>query len=202
MYGYHQRLNGTKLQKHCDKQMGRSESQAQRVTPSRSLFIHSMLLFNVSMSHCSARWLQALTYPNSSKWRQKRPKTQPPFDRGADGPARSSEAYLPVSHLLQRPTEALLKALVLDAAGLQPSLQFVHLQRQGLQGIVFGLEQHPTCIGTWILRDSGRCVDVRRFCSGGHGRWSGLCLKGRALWGQTQSGYKAVRHCKIGWGGQ
>ena len=59
--------------------MGRSESQAQRVTPSRSLFIHSMLLFNVSMSHCSARWLQALTYPNSTKWRQKRPKTQPPF---------------------------------------------------------------------------------------------------------------------------
>ena len=29
----------------------------------------------------------------------------------------------------------------------------------------------------------------------------GLCLKGRALWGQTQSGYKAVGHCKIGWGG-
>ena len=29
----------------------------------------------------------------------------------------------------------------------------------------------------------------------------GLCLKGRALWGQTQSGNKAVgAHCKIGWG--
>ena len=29
----------------------------------------------------------------------------------------------------------------------------------------------------------------------------GVCLKGRALWGQTQSGYKAVgAHCKIGWG--
>ena len=28
----------------------------------------------------------------------------------------------------------------------------------------------------------------------------GLCLKGRALWGQTPSGYKAVGHCKIGWG--
>ena len=27
------------------------------------------------------------------------------------------------------------------------------------------------------------------------------CLKGRVLWGQTQSGYKAVgARCKIGWG--
>ena len=30
----------------------------------------------------------------------------------------------------------------------------------------------------------------------------GVCLKGRALWGPTQSSYKAVgAHCKIGWGG-
>ena len=30
----------------------------------------------------------------------------------------------------------------------------------------------------------------------------GVCLKGRALWGQTQSGYNAVGvRCKIGWGG-
>ena len=29
----------------------------------------------------------------------------------------------------------------------------------------------------------------------------GVCLKGRALLGPTQSGYKAVgAHCKIGWG--
>ena len=29
----------------------------------------------------------------------------------------------------------------------------------------------------------------------------GVCLKGRALWGQTQGGYKAVgARCKIGWG--
>ena len=29
----------------------------------------------------------------------------------------------------------------------------------------------------------------------------GGCLKGRALWGPTQSSYKAVgAHCKIGWG--
>ena len=29
-----------------------------------------------------------------------------------------------------------------------------------------------------------------------------VCLKGRALWGQTQSGYKTVgARCKIGWGG-
>ena len=32
--------------------------------------------------------------------------------------------------------------------------------------------------------------------------WPGVCLKGRALWGPTQSSYKAVgAHCKIGWGG-
>ena len=32
-------------------------------------------------------------------------------------------------------------------------------------------------------------------------RGAGVCLKGRALWGQTQSGYKAVgARCKIGWG--
>ena len=30
---------------------------------------------------------------------------------------------------------------------------------------------------------------------------AGVCLKGRALWGQTQGGYKAVgARCKIGWG--
>ena len=39
-----------------------------------------------------------------------------------------------------------------------------------------------------------------------HGRTppggAGVCLKGRALWGPTQSSYKAVgAHCKIGWGG-
>ena len=34
------------------------------------------------------------------------------------------------------------------------------------------------------------------------GHRAGVCLKGRALWGQTQSTYKAVgAHCKIGWGG-
>ena len=34
------------------------------------------------------------------------------------------------------------------------------------------------------------------------GRDPGVCLKGRALWGQTQSSYKAVgAHCKIGCGG-
>ena len=33
----------------------------------------------------------------------------------------------------------------------------------------------------------------------GTGAW--VCLKGRALWGQTQGGYKAVgARCKIGWG--
>ena len=35
------------------------------------------------------------------------------------------------------------------------------------------------------------------------GGGAGVCLKGRALWGPTQSSYKAVgAHCKIGWGGQ
>ena len=33
------------------------------------------------------------------------------------------------------------------------------------------------------------------------GARTGVCLKGRALWGQTQGGYKAVgARCKIGWG--
>ena len=68
---YHQRLNGTKLQKHCNKQRGRTGNQAQRVTPNRSIFIHSISFFNISMSYYSARWLQVPTYPNITKWRQK-----------------------------------------------------------------------------------------------------------------------------------
>ena len=37
---------------------------------------------------------------------------------------------------------------------------------------------------------------------GKKGKRAGVCLKGRALWGPTQSSYKAVGgRCKIGWGG-
>ena len=46
----------------------------------------------------------------------------------------------------------------------------------------------------------GREVKVGCRKQGAGGR-AGVCLKGRALWGQTQGGYKAVgARCKIGWG--
>ena len=45
-----------------------------------------------------------------------------------------------------------------------------------------------------------RCCPAARAEAGGPPS-PGVCLKGRALWGQTQGGYKAVgARCKIGWG--
>ena len=62
----------------------------------------------------------------------------------------------------------------------------------------------------WCARGACRACGCGTRLTGGEwpdggpkrGGKAGVCLKGRALWGPTQSSYKAVgAHCKIGWGG-
>ena len=56
------------------------------------------------------------------------------------------------------------------------------------------------CPGLELL--TGHATGTHTYARSINGGRAGVCLKGRALWGPTQSSYKAVgAHCKIGWGG-